>query len=121
MTAIVPGGVDVAFEVVGNADARGRGVRADPSRRHLRDGRLAAGRRQDPDRRAQPVLRTPAVGHHRRHATSRTATSRASSSSTAAGRLDLESLIGQRLPLERVHEAFAAAEAGTVARSVITF
>jgi S-(hydroxymethyl)glutathione dehydrogenase/alcohol dehydrogenase len=37
------------------------------------------------------------------------------------GRLDLETLIGQRLPLERVHEAFAAAEAGTVARSVITF
>jgi S-(hydroxymethyl)glutathione dehydrogenase/alcohol dehydrogenase len=37
------------------------------------------------------------------------------------GRLDLDTLISQRLPLERVHEAFAAAEAGTVARSVITF
>ena len=37
------------------------------------------------------------------------------------GRLDLETLIGQRLTLDRVHEAFAAADAGTVARSVITF
>jgi S-(hydroxymethyl)glutathione dehydrogenase/alcohol dehydrogenase len=37
------------------------------------------------------------------------------------GRLDLATLVGQRLPLDRVHDAFAAAEAGTVARSVITF
>lgn len=38
-----------------------------------------------------------------------------------SGRLDLDTLIGQRLPLTRVHEAIAAAEAGTVARSVIVF
>jgi S-(hydroxymethyl)glutathione dehydrogenase/alcohol dehydrogenase len=38
-----------------------------------------------------------------------------------SGRLDLDTLVGQRLPLDRVHDAFAAAEAGTVARSVITF
>jgi S-(hydroxymethyl)glutathione dehydrogenase/alcohol dehydrogenase len=37
------------------------------------------------------------------------------------GRLDLDALISQRLPLADVHAAFAAAEAGTVARSVITF
>ena len=34
---------------------------------------------------------------------------------------DLDTLIGQRLPLTRVHDAIAAAEAGTVARSVIVF
>ncbi len=38
-----------------------------------------------------------------------------------SGRLDLDTLIGQRLPLTRVHDAIAAAEAGTVARSVIVF
>ena len=38
-----------------------------------------------------------------------------------SGRLDLDTLVTQRLPLERVHEAIDAAEAGTVARSVIVF
>lgn len=38
-----------------------------------------------------------------------------------AGRLDLDTLITQRLPLTQVGEAIAAAEAGTVARSVIVF
>ena len=37
-----------------------------------------------------------------------------------AGRLDLDGLVTQRVPLARVHEAFAAADAGTVARSVVT-
>lgn len=36
-----------------------------------------------------------------------------------AGRLDLDTLITQRLPLDRVQEAIDAADAGTVARSVI--
>jgi S-(hydroxymethyl)glutathione dehydrogenase/alcohol dehydrogenase len=36
-----------------------------------------------------------------------------------SGRLDLDTLISQRVPLERVQEAIDAAEAGTVARSVI--
>jgi S-(hydroxymethyl)glutathione dehydrogenase / alcohol dehydrogenase len=38
-----------------------------------------------------------------------------------SGRLDLDTLITQRLPLDRIHEAIAAAEAGTVARSVVVF
>ncbi len=38
-----------------------------------------------------------------------------------SGRLDLDTLVTQRLPLDRVHEAIAAAEGGTVARSVIVF
>lgn len=35
------------------------------------------------------------------------------------GRLDLERLVSQRLPLERVNEAFAALESGQGARTVI--
>ena len=38
-----------------------------------------------------------------------------------AGRLELEALVSQRLPLDRVGEGFAACEAGTVARSVVVF
>jgi len=36
-----------------------------------------------------------------------------------SGRLDLERLVSQRLPLERVNEAFAALEEGRLARSVV--
>ena len=38
-----------------------------------------------------------------------------------SGRLDLESLIGQRLPLERVNEAFETMRRGAAARSVLVF
>lgn len=38
-----------------------------------------------------------------------------------AGRIELDRLVTQRLPLARFGDAVAAAEAGTVARSVITF
>jgi S-(hydroxymethyl)glutathione dehydrogenase/alcohol dehydrogenase len=37
------------------------------------------------------------------------------------GRLDLDSMISVRLPLERLDEAFAAIEQGEVMRSVVTF
>lgn len=36
-----------------------------------------------------------------------------------SGRLDLEKLVSQRLPLERVNEAFAALEEGRLARSLV--
>jgi Zn-dependent alcohol dehydrogenase len=36
-----------------------------------------------------------------------------------AGRLDLAKLVSQRLPLERVQEAFTALEEGKLARSVV--
>jgi S-(hydroxymethyl)glutathione dehydrogenase/alcohol dehydrogenase len=38
-----------------------------------------------------------------------------------AGRLDLESLVSQRIPLTDLNEAFAAMEAGDVVRSVIVY
>jgi S-(hydroxymethyl)glutathione dehydrogenase/alcohol dehydrogenase len=38
-----------------------------------------------------------------------------------SGRLDLDTLISQRLPIDQVQQAIDAAEAGTVARSVIVF
>jgi S-(hydroxymethyl)glutathione dehydrogenase/alcohol dehydrogenase len=38
-----------------------------------------------------------------------------------AGRLDLESLVTQRIPLTELNEAFAAMEAGDVVRSVIVY
>jgi S-(hydroxymethyl)glutathione dehydrogenase/alcohol dehydrogenase len=37
------------------------------------------------------------------------------------GRLDLDGLITERLPLERVNEAVEHARRGTVARTVIVF
>ncbi len=36
------------------------------------------------------------------------------------GSLDLEKLISQRIPLDRVNEAFTALEEGKLARSVVT-
>ena len=38
-----------------------------------------------------------------------------------SGRLDLDTLVGARLPLDRVDEAIAVAESGAVARAVVTF
>jgi S-(hydroxymethyl)glutathione dehydrogenase/alcohol dehydrogenase len=38
-----------------------------------------------------------------------------------SGKLNLGELISQRIPLERVNDAFRAMEQGSVARSVITF
>ncbi len=37
------------------------------------------------------------------------------------GKLDLDSMVSERLPLEDINDAFAAMEAGEVTRSVITF
>jgi S-(hydroxymethyl)glutathione dehydrogenase/alcohol dehydrogenase len=114
---IVPGGVDVAFEVVGNADlvaqvfelTRPGGTCGSPpaGAKIPLDGRSLFS-----ERRLMGTTGGTNVPHRdipRIVDLYRT------------GRLDLETLIGQRLPLERVDEAFAAADAGTVARSVITF
>jgi Zn-dependent alcohol dehydrogenase len=38
-----------------------------------------------------------------------------------AGRLDLDVMVSERMPLERVHDALHAVEAGAVARAVVTF
>ena len=37
------------------------------------------------------------------------------------GRLDLDTLISDRMPLERVNDAMAALDGGVLARSVLTF
>jgi S-(hydroxymethyl)glutathione dehydrogenase/alcohol dehydrogenase len=117
---IVPGGVDFAFEVVGNVDlvaqvfelTRQGGTcvmvgAPPPGERIPIDGRtLFMERRLSGTMGGSniPHRDIPRIVELYRQ-----------------GRLDLDTLISQRLPLERVHEAFAAAEAGTVARSVITF
>jgi Zn-dependent alcohol dehydrogenase len=117
---LVPGGVDTAFEVVGNPDlvaevfelTRPGGtcvmVGSPPSGSKIPiDGRSLFSERRlvgTTGGSNVPHRDIPRIVELYR-----------------SGRLDLDTLIGQRLPLERVHDAFAAAEAGTVARSVITF
>jgi S-(hydroxymethyl)glutathione dehydrogenase/alcohol dehydrogenase len=120
VAAIVPGGVDFAFEVVGSPDlvaaafelVRSGGacvmVGSPPTGSKIPiDGRaLFADRRLIGTTGGNnvPHRDIPRIVDLYR-----------------AGRLDLDTLITQRLPLARVQEAIDAAEAGTVARSVIVF
>ena len=120
VAAIVPGGVDYAFEVVGSPDlvaaafelVRSGGacvmVGSPPTGSKIPiDGRaLFADRRLIGTTGGNnvPHRDIPRIVDLYR-----------------AGRLDLDTLITQRLPLARVQEAIDAAEAGTVARSVIVF
>ena len=120
VAAIVPGGVDHVFEVVGSADlvaaafelARVGGtcvmVGSPPTGTKIPvDGRaLFADRRLIGTTGGNnvPHRDIPRIVDLYR-----------------SGRLDLDALITQRLPLARVHDAIAAADAGTVARSVIVF
>jgi S-(hydroxymethyl)glutathione dehydrogenase/alcohol dehydrogenase len=118
--AIVPGGVDVAFEVVGNPElvaatfeltrpgglcvmvgSPGPGSTIPISGTSLFMERRLAGCVGGSNVPARDIPRI--VDLYR------------------AGRLDLDRLVSQRLDLDRFPEAVAAAEAGIVARSVITF
>jgi S-(hydroxymethyl)glutathione dehydrogenase/alcohol dehydrogenase len=117
---LVPGGVDIAFEVVGNPElvaatfelvrphgrcvmvgSPGPGSVIPISGTTLFMGRTLSGCVGGDNIPARDIPRT--MGLYR------------------AGRLDLDRLVSQRLPLDRFDDAVAAAEAGTVARSVITF
>ena len=119
--AIVPGGVDIAFEVVGNPELVAATFELDAVRRVVRDGRLPRTWQHDPD-----------FGHVIVHGAHGSPGASVASNVPArdiprimslyqSGRLDLDRLVSQRLPIDRFDDAVAAAEAGTVARSVITF
>jgi Zn-dependent alcohol dehydrogenase len=118
--AIVPGGVDIAFEVVGNPElvaetfelvrthglcvmvgSPGPGSTISLPGTSLFMGRRISGCVGGDNVPARDIPRTMALYR--------------------TGRLDLDRLVSQRLPLDRFADAVAAAEAGTVARSVITF
>lgn len=118
--AIVPGGVDVAFEVVGDPElvaatlelvrthglcvmvgSPGPGSTIPIAGPTLFMGRRISGCVGGDNVPARDIPRTMDLYR--------------------AGRLDLDRLVSQRLPLDRFGDAVAAAEAGTVARSVITF
>jgi S-(hydroxymethyl)glutathione dehydrogenase / alcohol dehydrogenase len=117
---LVPGGVDVAFEVVGNPElvaatfelvrphglcvmvgSPGPGSVIPIAGTTLFMGRRLSGCVGGDNIPARDIPRT--MGLYR------------------SGRLDLDRLVSQRLPLDRFDDAVAAAVAGTVARSVITF
>jgi S-(hydroxymethyl)glutathione dehydrogenase/alcohol dehydrogenase len=116
--ALAPGGVDFAFEVVGNADLVAQtfeltrqggtcvmvgsppsGTKIPIDGRSLFSERRLLGTMGGSNVPGRDIPRIVALYQ--------------------AGKLPIDTLISQRLPLDRVHEAFAAAEAGTVARSVI--
>ena len=118
--AIVPGGVDIAFEVVGNPElvaatfeltrqgglcvmvgSPGPGSTIPISGTSLFMERRIAGCVGGSNVPARDIPRI--VDLYR------------------SGRLDLDRLVSQRLPIERFGDAVRDAEAGTVARSVITF
>jgi S-(hydroxymethyl)glutathione dehydrogenase/alcohol dehydrogenase len=117
--ALVPGGVDFAFEVVGNADlvaqtfelTRPGGVCVMVGSPPTGSKIPIDGRSLFNERRLLGTLggsNVPGRDIPRIVALYR------------AGKLPIDALISQRLPLEQVQAAFDAAEAGTVARSVIT-
>lgn len=118
--AIVPEGVDVAFEVVGNAELVAQVFELTrPGGTCVMVGSPPAGSTIPIDGRSlfaeRRLLGTTGGSNIPHRDIPRIVELHRS------GRLDLDSLISQRLPLERVDEAFAAVEAGTVARSVVTF
>jgi S-(hydroxymethyl)glutathione dehydrogenase/alcohol dehydrogenase len=117
---IVPGGVDVAFEVVGNTALVAQVFELTrPGGTCVMVGSPPAGDKIPIDGRSlfseRRLVGTTGGSNVPQRDIPRIV------ELYRQGRLDLETLIGQRLPLDRVHDAFAAAEAGTVARSVITF
>ncbi|HEX7097203.1 MAG TPA: Zn-dependent alcohol dehydrogenase [Acidimicrobiales bacterium] len=116
----VPGGVDVAFEVVGNAELVAQVFELTrPGGTCVMVGSPAAGTKIPIDGRSlfseRRLMGTTGGSNVPHRDIPRIV------ELYRSGRLDLDTLISQRLPLERVDEAFAAVEAGTVARSVITF
>ena len=117
---IVPGGVDYAFEVVGNAELVAQVFELTrPGGTCVMVGSPPAGAKIPIDGRSlfseRRLVGTIGGSNVPRRDIPRIV------ELYRSGRLDLDTLISQRLPLDRVHEAFDAAEAGTVARSVITF
>lgn len=119
LTAIAPGGVDVAFEVVGSPDIVAElFTLTRPGGTTVMVGSPPTGTTIPIDGRAlfseRRLLGTTGGSNVPGRDIPRIV------SLYRAGRLDLDRLITQRLPLERVQEAFDAADAGTVARSVIT-
>jgi S-(hydroxymethyl)glutathione dehydrogenase/alcohol dehydrogenase len=116
--SLVPGGVDFAFEVVGNAALVAQTFELTrPGGTCVMVGSPPTGEKIPLDGRSlfneRRLLGTIGGSNVPGRDIPRIV------SLYQAGKLPIDTLISQRLPLERVHEAFAAAEAGTVARSVI--
>lgn len=116
---IVPGGVDVAFEVVGNPELVAEVFELTrPGGTCVMVGSPPSGSKIPIDGRSlfveRKLMGTTGGSNIPHRDIPRIV------ELYRSGRLDLETLVGQRLPLDRVHEAFAAADAGTFARSIIT-
>ncbi|HEV8296489.1 MAG TPA: zinc-binding dehydrogenase, partial [Acidimicrobiales bacterium] len=114
VSAIVPNGVDHAFEVVGNAELVAAVFELTrPGGQCVMVGSPPAGTKIPIDGRSlfaeRRLLGTTGGSNVPHRDIPRIV------DLYRSGRLDLDSLISQRLPLEDVHAAFAAADAGTVA------
>jgi S-(hydroxymethyl)glutathione dehydrogenase/alcohol dehydrogenase len=120
VSAIVPGGVDIAFEVVGDPELVAATFEL------TRPGGLCVMVGSPGPGSTIPVP-GPALFMERRLAGCVGGSNVPARdiprivSLYQSGRLDLDRLVSQRLPIERFDDAVNAAEAGTVARSVITF
>jgi S-(hydroxymethyl)glutathione dehydrogenase/alcohol dehydrogenase len=120
VAAAVPGGVDFSFEVVGNPDLVAAAFElTKPGGSCVMVGSPPTGSKIPVDGRAlfseRRLLGTTGGSNIPHRDIPRIV------ELYRTGRLDLDSLISQRLPLADVQKAFDAADAGTVARSVITF
>lgn len=117
---LVPGGVDVAFEVVGRPELVSEALElTKPGGTCVAVGSQEPGARYSisaaalfPQRR---LVGCVAGGNVPRRDIARIV------ELYLAGRLELDALVGTRLPLDRVGDAIAAAESGEVARAVVVF
>jgi S-(hydroxymethyl)glutathione dehydrogenase/alcohol dehydrogenase len=119
MPGIVPGGVDVAFEVVGSADLVVEALEV------TRPGGTCVMVGSQPPGSTIPVKAS--VLFQERRLVGCVGGSNVPQRDIPRivdlyrdGRLDLDRLVSQRLPLARFDEAFTALEAGEVARTVVT-
>jgi Zn-dependent alcohol dehydrogenase len=120
LRALLPGGVDVAFEAVGVPDLVSEALELTrPGGTCVAVGSQPPGARYSisaaalfPQRR---LLGCVAGGNVPRRDIARIV------ELYLAGRLELDALVGARLPLGRVDEAVALAESGEVARAVVIF
>lgn len=118
--AVVPGGVDVAFEVVGIPELVSEALQLTrPGGTCVAVGSQPPGATYSipaaalfPQRR---LLGCVAGGNVPRRDIARIV------ELYRAGKLELDALVGTRLPLDRVADAVAAAESGEVARAVVVF
>lgn len=120
LRALVPGGVDVAFEVVGHPDLVSEALElTKPGGTCVAVGSQPPGTRYSISAAAlfpqRKLVGCVAGGNVPRRDIPRIV------DLYLAGRLELDALVGTRLPIERIVDAVAAAESGAVARAVVVF